>query len=68
MAEVKKEVKEFGPYPGRGQRELVSEYKTLKASVEEYSKRGEALPLALVVQLPKLQSLRASLARMGIRA
>jgi len=68
MAEVKKEVKEFGPYPSRYPRELVSEYRSLKNSIEQYSKRGEPLPPAIVIQLPKFQALRASLSRMGIKA
>ena len=63
-----KEVKEFGPYPGRYTREIISEYITLKRTVEEYAKRKEQLPLAIQVQLPKLNALRASLARMGIQA
>ena len=66
MPEEKK-VKEFGPYPGRYTRELVSEYKTLKHTVEEYARRKERLPLAIQVQLPKLNALRASLARMDIQ-
>jgi hypothetical protein len=66
MAETKK-VKEFGPYPGRGTRELISEYRTLKHIVEGYASRGEQLPLAIQVQLPKLNALRASLARMNIQ-
>ena len=68
MPETKKEVKEFGPYLGRYARELLSEYRTLKHAVEEYAKRKERLPLAIQVQLPKLNALRASLARMGIQA
>ena len=66
MPETKK-VKEFGPYPGRYTRELISEYRTLKYTVEEYAKRKEQLPLAIQVQLPKLNSLRVSLARMNIQ-
>ena len=66
MPETKK-VKEFGPYPGRYTREIISEYKTLKHTVEDYAKRREQLPLAIQVQLPKLNALRASLARMNIQ-
>ena len=62
-----KEKKEFGPYLGRYTRELISEYRTLKHSVEEYAKRKEQLPLAIQVQLPRLNALRASLARMNIQ-
>ena len=67
MLETKK-VKEFGPYPGRYTREIISEYKTLKRTVEEYAKRKEQLPPAIRMQLPKLNALRASLARMNIQA
>ena len=60
-------IKDFGPYPGRYTRELISEYRTLKHIVEEYAKRKEQLPPAIRMQLPKLNSLRASLARMNIQ-
>jgi len=67
MTEVKKEVKEFGPYPGRYTREMISEYKTLKANIEGYIKNKLPLPTALQVQMEKFKSLGASLRRMGVK-
>lgn len=61
------EKREFGPYPGRATRELISEYTALKNIVSEYTKRKEPLPLVIQAQLPKLKALQSSLARMGIK-
>lgn len=61
------EKKEFGPYPGRYSREMISEYTTLKNTVEEYTREKRPLPIAIQAQLPKLKALKASLTRMGIK-
>jgi hypothetical protein len=61
------EKKEFGPYRGRYYNELISEYKTLKNTIEEYAKRGEPLPITLKVQLPKLNALQKSFKRLNIK-